>query len=83
MPTNKLLEATSSEDACPQTRVLIVKWNILHSIRTALGVVLRSPLRLRFHEDDTTELPKESGNQLGSAVNAGLILTHLAQRAPK
>jgi len=39
MPTNKLLEATSIEDAGPQTRVLIVKWTILHSIRTALGVV--------------------------------------------
>jgi hypothetical protein len=39
MPTNKLLEATSIEDAGPQTRVLIVKWNMLHSIRTALGVV--------------------------------------------
>lgn len=37
MPTNKALMATELEDAGPQSRVLIVKWNRLHSVRTALG----------------------------------------------
>lgn len=37
MPVNKLLMATQPEDAGPQSRALIVKWNRLHSIRTALG----------------------------------------------
>ncbi len=37
MPTNKVLVATEAEDAGPRSRALIVKWNRLHSIRTALG----------------------------------------------
>jgi hypothetical protein len=37
MPTNRLLMATNLENAGPRTRALIVKWNILHSVRTALG----------------------------------------------
>lgn len=37
MPTNKALMVTESEEASPQSRALIVKWNRLHSVRTALG----------------------------------------------
>lgn len=37
MPTNKALMATRLEDAGPQSRALIMKWNKLHSVRTALG----------------------------------------------
>jgi hypothetical protein len=37
MPTNRALVATRLEDAGPQSRALIVKWNKLHSVRTALG----------------------------------------------
>ncbi len=37
MPTNKALKATELEDAGPHSRALIVKWNRLHSVRTALG----------------------------------------------
>jgi hypothetical protein len=37
MPTNRRLMATKLEDAGPDTRDLIVMWNILHSVRTVLG----------------------------------------------
>ena len=37
MPTNKVLMATELEDAGPQSRSFILKWNRLHSVRTALG----------------------------------------------
>jgi hypothetical protein len=37
MPVNRVLMATKPEDAGPQTRALIVKWNRLHAVRTALG----------------------------------------------
>ena len=37
MPTNRVLMATKAEDAGPPTRDLIVKWNKLHAVRTALG----------------------------------------------
>jgi len=37
MPTNRSLMATSAESAGPATRALIVKWNRLHGVRTALG----------------------------------------------
>ncbi len=37
MPTNKVLMATELNDAGPHSRALIVKWNRLHSVRTALG----------------------------------------------
>jgi hypothetical protein len=39
MPTNRLLMATHLENAGPRTRALIVKWNALHSVRTALGLL--------------------------------------------
>jgi uncharacterized membrane protein len=37
MPTNRMLAETAPADAGAQTRALIVKWNRLHSVRTALG----------------------------------------------
>lgn len=37
MPTNKALMATELTDANPHSRALIMKWNRLHSVRTALG----------------------------------------------
>ena len=37
LPTNRALMAANLEDAGPHTRDLIVKWNILHSVRTVLG----------------------------------------------
>jgi hypothetical protein len=37
MPTNKVLMATELEEAGPDTRLLILKWNRLHSVRTVLG----------------------------------------------
>jgi hypothetical protein len=37
MPTNKALMALRPEEAGSHTRALIVKWNALHSVRTALG----------------------------------------------
>jgi Domain of unknown function (DUF1772) len=39
MPTNKALMATELEAAGAQSRALIVKWNRLHAVRTALGFV--------------------------------------------
>jgi hypothetical protein len=39
MPTNKTLMATEPADAGPATRALLVKWNGLHTVRTALGVL--------------------------------------------
>jgi anthrone oxygenase-like protein len=37
MPTNKTLMATELSDAGAHTRALLVKWNSLHAVRTALG----------------------------------------------
>lgn len=37
MPANRVLMATRPEEAGPHSRALIVKWNRLHSVRTALG----------------------------------------------
>ncbi|MFC2253799.1 DUF1772 domain-containing protein [Labrys portucalensis] len=37
MPTNRLLEATPSDEAGAQTRRLILRWGWLHAVRTALG----------------------------------------------
>ena len=37
MPTNRALMAMEPEDPGPRCRALIVKWNRLHSVRTALG----------------------------------------------
>ncbi len=37
MPTNKTLMATALEAAGPESRALILKWNRLHAVRTALG----------------------------------------------
>ena len=39
MPTNKILMATEPSDAGPRTRALLVKWNGLHAVRTALGAL--------------------------------------------
>src|SRR5262245_32358449 len=39
MPTNKILMATDSTDAGPKTRALLIKWNGLHAVRTALGAL--------------------------------------------
>jgi hypothetical protein len=39
MPTNNALMAIKLEDAGPQSRALIVKWNRLHSVRTVLGAL--------------------------------------------
>jgi len=39
MPTNSILMRTETADAGPQTRDLIVKWNRLHAVRTALGAL--------------------------------------------
>jgi hypothetical protein len=38
-PTNDALLATEPEKAGPQTRALIVKWGVLHGVRTALGAL--------------------------------------------
>jgi len=37
MPINKAIMATKLEEAGPQSRALIVRWNRLHCVRTALG----------------------------------------------
>jgi hypothetical protein len=39
MPTNKALMATDLDKAGAKTRDLIVKWNKLHTVRTALGAL--------------------------------------------
>jgi hypothetical protein len=39
MPTNKALLAIGRDLASPDTRALLVRWNRLHGIRTALGLV--------------------------------------------
>jgi uncharacterized membrane protein len=39
LPTNKILMATEPPDAGPATRALLVKWNSLHAVRTALGAL--------------------------------------------
>src|SRR6266550_3520695 len=36
-PTNDELLATDSDQSGPQVRALVVKWGILHSVRTAFG----------------------------------------------
>jgi hypothetical protein len=38
MPTNKILMATEPAEAGPGSRALIVRWNVLHAVRTALGL---------------------------------------------
>jgi Domain of unknown function (DUF1772) len=37
LPTNNVLMATRLDDANAKTRDLIVRWNVLHSVRTVLG----------------------------------------------
>jgi len=37
MPTNNALVATPADAAGPQSRLLILKWNRLHAVRTLLG----------------------------------------------
>jgi hypothetical protein len=39
LPTNKTLMATDPGDAGPATRALLIKWNGLHVVRTALGAL--------------------------------------------
>ena len=39
MPTNRALYATGLESAGRQSRTLIIKWNKLHAVRTALGAL--------------------------------------------
>ena len=39
MPANNELMATTLENAGPHSRALIRKWNVLHSVRTALGIL--------------------------------------------
>jgi hypothetical protein len=39
MPTNKVLMAIDLDKAGAKTRALIVKWNRLHAVRTALGAL--------------------------------------------
>jgi hypothetical protein len=39
LPTNKILTATEPPDAGPETRALLIKWNGLHAVRTALGAL--------------------------------------------
>jgi hypothetical protein len=38
-PTNDALLATGPDSAGPRTRELIVKWGVLHAVRTALGAL--------------------------------------------
>jgi uncharacterized membrane protein len=39
MPTNNILMATAPADAGDATRTLLVKWNMLHAVRTVLGAL--------------------------------------------
>jgi len=39
MSTNKILMATDSANAGPETRARLIKWNNLHAVRTALGAL--------------------------------------------
>jgi hypothetical protein len=39
MPTNKLLMSSSLDRGSDEARMLMVRWNRLHGVRTALGVV--------------------------------------------
>src|ERR1700735_1974941 len=38
-PVNDTLQATVPDDAGPQTRALVVKWAVLHGVRTAMGTL--------------------------------------------
>jgi hypothetical protein len=38
-PTNDALLATEPDQAGPRTRALVLKWGVMHSVRTALGVL--------------------------------------------
>jgi hypothetical protein len=38
-PTNDALLATDPEAAGPRSRALIVRWGVLHAVRTALGAI--------------------------------------------
>jgi Domain of unknown function (DUF1772) len=38
-PVNDALMATEPDQAGPQTRALVVKWGVLHAVRTALGAL--------------------------------------------
>ena len=38
-PVNDTLQATIPDSAGPQTRALVVKWGVLHGVRTVLGTL--------------------------------------------
>ena len=38
-PVNDTLQATIPDSAGPQTRALVVKWGVLHGVRTAMGTL--------------------------------------------
>lgn len=38
-PINDTLQATEPDQAGPQTRALILRWGVLHGVRTALGTL--------------------------------------------
>jgi hypothetical protein len=48
MPTNRVLMATEPEEAGTRSRALLVKWNRLHSVRTALGSLAILALLIAF-----------------------------------
>jgi len=37
MRVNKALMATTGDEAGPASRAFVVKWNVLHAVRSALG----------------------------------------------
>ncbi len=39
IPTNNSLMATEVAEAGPKSRALVVKWGILHAVRTILGMI--------------------------------------------
>ena len=39
MPTNRVLIATDPNQAGSETRQLLMKWNVLHAVRTGLGAL--------------------------------------------
>src|SRR5262249_48886137 len=51
LPTNKVLMATDLADAGADTRVLLLKWNRLHAVRTALGALAVVALLIALNTD--------------------------------
>jgi Domain of unknown function (DUF1772) len=50
LPTNKILMATDPADADPHTRALLIKWNGLHAVRTALGALGTAAFIVALHQ---------------------------------